>query len=194
MTASRSKQLSTEQTVTLRAWILTYLDAEAHDKAGDSGRVVVRRLTNTEFDRTVHDLTRIDFRPTREFPVDNAAGEGFTNNGESMVMAPALFDKYLAAAQEIARHAVLLPDGFRFSANTGRGDWTEEPFDKIRVIYNTDTDGYDFREKWGRANLLPYCKALIQHREQLRSDGSQLDAAVDAVSAEEVLFRTSSGP
>ena len=189
MPPKKSKQLSAEQTEVLLSWIRKYLDAEAHDKAGDPGRVVVRRLTNTEFDRTVHDLTGIDFRPTREFPVDNAAGEGFTNNGESMVMSPGLFDKYLEVAKEIAAHAVLLPDGFRFSKDTGRGDWTEEPLDKIRVIYDTETVEYDFREKWSRVDLVRYCKALIQHHERLRSDGQQLETAVDAVAAEEGLNR-----
>ncbi|MEO2168651.1 MAG: DUF1587 domain-containing protein, partial [bacterium] len=132
MPPQKSKPLTTEQYETLRSWVVTYLDAEAHANAGDPGRVVIRRLTNVEFDRTVRDLTGIDFHPTREFPEDSAAGEGFTNTGESMVMSPALLDKYLDAAQELASHAVLLPEGFRFSAGGNRPDWSEEPLDEIR--------------------------------------------------------------
>lgn len=175
MPPKKSKQLTKEQYETLRSWVVTYLDAEAHANAGDPGRVVIRRLTNVEFDRTVRDLTGIDFRPTREFPEDSAAGEGFTNTGESMVMSPALIDKYLDVAQELASQAVLLPDGFRFSAGGNRPDWSEEPLDKIREIYNSDTQEYHFREKWGTVNLTPYCRTLIQQRERLRSDSAQVD-------------------
>ena len=41
-------------------------------------------------------------------------------------MSPALLAKYLDAAKEVAAHAVLLPDGFRFSPGTTRRDWTDE--------------------------------------------------------------------
>ena len=41
-------------------------------------------------------------------------------------MSPALLTKYLDAAKEIASHAVLLPDGIRFSPSTTRRDWTDE--------------------------------------------------------------------
>ena len=42
--------------------------------------------------------------------------------------------KYLDAAKEVARHAVLLPDGIRFSEGTTRRDWTDEILDDIRTI------------------------------------------------------------
>ena len=99
----------------LRDWARSYLDAEARANAGDPGSVVLRRLSNVEYDNTVRDLTGVDLRPAREFPVDGAAGEGFTNVGEALAMSPSMLDKYVAAAKAIASHAVLLPDGFRFS-------------------------------------------------------------------------------
>ena len=43
--------------------------------------------------------------------------------------------KYLDAGKEIASHAVLLPDGIRFSPSTTRRDWTEEMLAKIRGFY-----------------------------------------------------------
>ena len=70
--------------------------------AGDPGRVVMRRLNNVEYNNTVRDLTGIDLRPAREFPADAAAGEGFTNVGDALVMSPSMLDKYLAAAKSIA--------------------------------------------------------------------------------------------
>src|SRR5437870_13694870 len=95
--------------------------------AGDPGPVVLRRLSNAEYTYTLRDLTGVDaLDPAREFPVDGAAGEGFTNTGNALVMSPALVTKYLDAAKDVASHAVLLPDGFRFSPHSTRQDWTNE--------------------------------------------------------------------
>ena len=46
-----------------------------------------------------------------------------------------MLDKYLAAAKEIAAHAVLLPQGFRFSEKITRPDWTEEILGQIKAVY-----------------------------------------------------------
>src|SRR5207245_435770 len=78
--------------------------------------------------------------PAREFPADSAAGEGFMNVGNSLVMSPSLVTKYLDAGKEIASHAVLLPDGIRFSPKTTRRDWTEEILAQIRGFYREFTD------------------------------------------------------
>ena len=85
-----SEQLSAGQLTMLTNWVDGYLDAEAYANAGDPGQVVVRRLSNIEYDNTLRDLTGVEFQLTREFPADSAAGEGFTNAGESMVMSPAV--------------------------------------------------------------------------------------------------------
>ncbi len=55
----------------LLGWINAALDAEAAARAGDPGQVTLRRLSNTEYDNVVRDLTGVDMRPTqaREFPV-----------------------------------------------------------------------------------------------------------------------------
>src|SRR5206468_12445112 len=105
--------------------------AEAYANAGDPGPVVLRRLNNAEYTYTVRDLTGVDLQPAREFPADGAAGEGFTNTGNALVMSSALFTKYLDAAKGIAAHAVLLPDGVRFSRGTTRRDWTDELLGQI---------------------------------------------------------------
>ena len=53
--------------------------------------VVLRRLSNTEYTYTLRDLTGVaSLEPAREFPIDGAAGEGFTNTGNALVMSPAL--------------------------------------------------------------------------------------------------------
>jgi hypothetical protein len=121
----------------LLAGVRAMLHEAALANAGDPGPVVLRRLSNAEYTWSLRDLTGVEsLDPAREFPVDGAAGEGFTNAGAALVMSPALVTKYLEAAKEVAAHAVLLPDGISFSPNTTRRDWTEERLATIREIYS----------------------------------------------------------
>ena len=84
----------------LLQWVNEFLTLEARARAGDPGPVVLRRLSNAEYTYTLRDLTGVDsLQPAREFPVDGAAGEGFTNTGNALVMSPTLIGKYLDAAR-----------------------------------------------------------------------------------------------
>ncbi|KAF0175233.1 MAG: hypothetical protein FD161_3381 [Limisphaerales bacterium] len=137
-------QLSTAQKARLVAWVRGTLGEIAKANAGDPGPVVLRRLSNAEYTYTVRDLTGVAaLDPAREFPVDGAAGEGFSNAGAALVMSPALLTKYLDAAKDLAAHAALLPDGLAFSPSTSQRDWTEERLAAIRTFYGR------FSEKGG---------------------------------------------
>jgi hypothetical protein len=96
-------------------WIQAARKQEAQRNAGDPGPVLARRLSNAEYDYTIRDLTSVDIRPAREFPVDPANEAGFDNSGESLAMSPALLKKYLEAARRVADHVVLKPEGFVFA-------------------------------------------------------------------------------
>lgn len=134
-------QLSAAQKTQLAGWVGSMLDEIALAHAGDPGPVVLRRLSNAEYTGTVRDLTGVEsLDPAREFPVDGAAGEGFTNTGQALVISPGLLAKYLDAGKEIANHAVLLPDGLRFSAKTSTRDRTDELLAQIRAFYAQFTD------------------------------------------------------
>src|SRR5262245_60659097 len=173
----------------LRTWVRSYLKAEARAQAGDPGPVVLRRLSNAEYTYTVRDLTGLsELQPARQFPVDGAAGEGFTNTGQALVMSPALLAKYLDAGKEIAGHAMLLPDGFRFSPSTSRRDWTNEILAQIRELYRRHSDrqggtrvnlqGIVFdTNDGGRLPLEAYFAATLAEREAIRS-GVKTPAAV----------------
>lgn len=144
MPPEEAKPLSDEDRGRLSGWVRGYLEAEAVARAGDPGPVVLRRLSNAEYTYTLRDLTGVaSLDPAREFPADSASGEGFMNVGQSLVMSPALVTKYLDAAKEVAAHAMLLPDGIRFSPAVTRRDWTEELLGEIRATYHryTDTGG-----------------------------------------------------
>lgn len=110
-----SKQPSITESNQVVAAIEAILLTEARKHAGDPGVMMPRRLSNTEYDHAVHDLTGVDIRPTRDFPVDPAGGEGFDNTGEALRMSPNLAKKYLGAAQRVAEHLVLKPEGIVFA-------------------------------------------------------------------------------
>ena len=93
-------------------WIEATWKSEARRNDGDPGPVLARRLSNAEYNYTIHDLTGVDIRPAREFPVDPANLAGFDNSGESLTMSPALLTKYLQAARLVADHMFLNPTGF----------------------------------------------------------------------------------
>jgi hypothetical protein len=140
MPPKKEKQPSEAEKEQLLAWVRRSLAELALANAGDPGPVVLRRLSNHEYTYTLRDLTGVEsLDPAREFPVDGAAGEGFTNAGAALVMSPALLAKYLEAAKEVANHLVLLPDGIRFSASDSPQDWTGEALARIRAIHAKHT-------------------------------------------------------
>src|SRR5262249_12865968 len=77
-------------------------------------------------------------------------------------MSPTLLNKYLNAAKDIADHAVLLPDGFRFSPAKTRRDWTDECLARLRSFFAEFSSD-------GRLPLQPYLLATVRHREDLTS-------------------------
>lgn len=95
-------------------WTRDLIHAAMLARSGDPGPAMIRRLSNAEYDRTIHDLTDVDLRPAKHFPADGAGGEGFLNASEVLEISPELLAKYFTAAKQVAAHAVLLPDGFRF--------------------------------------------------------------------------------
>lgn len=177
MPPKKAQQMSAEETAALTQWIRQSLDEIALSQAGDPGPVGLRRLSNMEYTYTLRDLTGVaTLDPAREFPVDGAAGEGFTNAGAALVMSPALLSKYFEAAKEVAAHAVWTPQGFRWSASTSPQDWTDETLEAIRALYaryTTATQGtstvqqgieLDTGTGGGRLPLQDYLDALQGRR------------------------------
>ena len=164
----------------LRDWVKSFLLGEAKKHAGDPGPVVLRRLSNDEYNYTVRDLTGIPtLNPTREFPVDGASGEGFINSGAGQSMSPSLVTKYLDAGKEVSSHVVLTPGGIKFSPATTRRDWTDERVAAIRRFYDRFTlkSNVAFRvggtgsvpNEGGAIPLAAYLTATLEERDALRS-------------------------
>jgi Protein of unknown function (DUF1592)/Protein of unknown function (DUF1588)/Protein of unknown function (DUF1587)/Protein of unknown function (DUF1585)/Protein of unknown function (DUF1595) len=130
-------------------WVQTLRWSEARKNAGDPGLVLARRLSNSEYNYTIRDLTGIDLQPTREFPVDPANTAGFDNSGETLNMSPSLLNKYLQAAREAGDHMGLTPEGLVFAPYTVLVETDREKFAIQRIVafYNAQpTDYADYFE------------------------------------------------
>jgi hypothetical protein len=190
-----AEQPTDDERARLKKWVRGFLLREAEAHAGDPGPVVLRRLGNAEYTYSIRDLTSVDsLDPTREFPVDGAAGEGFTNTGNAQGMSPALVRKYLDAAKEVARHMVLRPDGIGFSQYESQRDQTDELVARIQAFYRQFTaegggtavnlQGIQFdTNQGGILPLAEYLTATLQERDAL-STGSK---SVDQVAGERTL-------
>jgi mono/diheme cytochrome c family protein len=89
--------------------VISFVEAECArlDKLvkPDPGRVTARRLNRAEYNNTVRDLLGVDIKPADDFPQDDS-GYGFDNIGDVLSLSPVLMEKYLMAAEKIARTAV----------------------------------------------------------------------------------------
>ena len=162
------RQPSAESRRGVIAWIRDARAVEAKRNAGDPGPVPARRLSNAEYDHTIRDLTGVDIRPTKEFPVDPANGAGFDNSAESLTMSPSLVKKYLEAARKVADHLVLKPDGLAFAPHPVVADTDRDKYCVNRII--------DFYKRQ-RTDYADYFLATWRHRQRP-------DASLQAIAAE----------
>ncbi|MEE2641031.1 MAG: DUF1592 domain-containing protein [Planctomycetota bacterium] len=168
-------------------WSGKLLRFHAEKFSGDPGPVILRRLNHAEYNYSIQDLTGIpSLDPTREFPVDGAAGEGFTNTGNALVMSPALFQKYLDAAKQVARHAMLLEDRIAFTPQVSRRDRSDAYIRKIQAFYGryannaggTPVNLQGIRldtNTGGRLPIEPYLRLILEKR----NSAGRKDIALD---------------
>jgi len=150
-------------------WIREMRDAESRRRAGDPGRVLPHRLSNAEYSYTIRDLTGVDLRPTREFPVDPANLEGFDNSGESLTMSSSLLTKYLQAAREVSGYLAFTPDGLDFAPHPMLVETDREKYAIQRIVdfyRRQPTDYADYFEAaWH-----------YKHRAALQYEGATLES------------------
>lgn len=95
-----------EQLASLLDRTLNFVDCS---QGIDPGRVTIRRLNRNEYNNTVRDLLGVNFRPADDFPSDDV-GYGFDNIGDVLSLPPLLMEKYLDAAEAIARQSIIAID------------------------------------------------------------------------------------
>jgi Protein of unknown function (DUF1592)/Protein of unknown function (DUF1588)/Protein of unknown function (DUF1587)/Protein of unknown function (DUF1595)/Protein of unknown function (DUF1585) len=155
-------------------WIEAVRADELKRHAGDPGAVPVRRLSNAEYNYTIRDLTGVDLRPTKEFPLDPANLSGFDNSGESLTMSSALLKKYLQAAHEVSDKVVLVPDGIEFSPHPMLSETDRDKFPIQRIINFYKDQPTDYSEYFYAAWRYKYSAALGKPNATLASTAAEL--------------------
>ena len=97
-----------EQRQAVATWIARELERIDRTTPPDPGRVTARRLNRTEYNNTIKELLGVDVRPADDFPQDDS-GYGFDNIGDVLSLSPALMEKYVTAADRVARYALFGP-------------------------------------------------------------------------------------
>ena len=70
-------------------------------KQRSPGRVVIRRLSHSEYQYTILDLLQVKFDARNYFPSDGSGGGGFDNQGRALFFTPLKLERYYDAASEI---------------------------------------------------------------------------------------------
>jgi hypothetical protein len=87
----------------------------------DPGRVTARRLNRNEYNNTIRELLGVNMRPADDFPQDDA-GYGFDNIADVLSLSPVLMEKYLSAADNVARVALFGPPTLKPTLTRLRSD------------------------------------------------------------------------
>jgi len=105
MPPSSVRKPSDEAIRTFTSAIRTAFERLDSAAPADPGRVVAHRLNRNEYSNTIRDLLGVEFHAEKYFPTDDS-GDGFDNIGEVLSVSPVLMEKYLSAAERIARWAI----------------------------------------------------------------------------------------
>jgi mono/diheme cytochrome c family protein len=97
-----------EQRQAVATWLARELGRIDAATPPDPGRVTARRLNRTEYNNTITELLGVDVRPADDFPQDDS-GYGFDNIADVLSLSPVLMEKYVSAADRVARVALFGP-------------------------------------------------------------------------------------
>lgn len=100
------KPLAKEDRERLLAWLKTAADyVDCDPRRIDPGPAGLRRLTRTEYNRTVRDLFQINFDAgTAAGLPEDVNAEGYDNLSATLTLSTALMEKYFTAADKVIDH------------------------------------------------------------------------------------------
>ncbi|MFD2202149.1 DUF1592 domain-containing protein [Shivajiella indica] len=78
--------------------------------SNDPGRVVIRRLSHTEYEYSIYNLVGVKFDARSRFPSDGSGGAGFDNFPSTLFITPLKMERYYEAAEEILDLAYTNPE------------------------------------------------------------------------------------
>lgn len=105
-------KLPDEERRLLAQWVDEALHKIDCSQGASPGQVTIRRLNRSEYRNSIRDLLGIDYLPAAAFPGDDA-GYGFDNIGDVLSLPPVLLEKYLDAAEAIARQVIQTPEDYQ---------------------------------------------------------------------------------
>src|SRR5690348_721327 len=133
MPPKKKAQPSEEEVRPVLAWFSAFIERMDRELPTNPGRVVVRRLNRAEYNNTVRDLLGVNFRPADDFPPDDS-GYGFDNIGAALSMSPTLMEKYLAAAEKVARTAMFGVAPMKPEKTSHEPFFTSDAFSKNKTV------------------------------------------------------------
>jgi mono/diheme cytochrome c family protein len=103
-----SPRPSAVEIASVTRWIDGTYAAVDKSEGPNPGRVTARRLNRNEYKNTLRDLVGVVPPAADDFPADES-GYGFDNIGDVLSVSPLRTEKYLKAAREAARGAIVVP-------------------------------------------------------------------------------------
>ena len=105
------------------------------ERAGDPGRVVLRRLTSAEYAYTIEDLTGLKLGLEKTFLGEAVGGEGFSNVGDVQFIQDSAIERFLDAAKTVASHALIGAGPIQFYQDPGKTGQELSAIHRIKRIY-----------------------------------------------------------
>ena len=99
--------------------------------SSNPGRVVMRRLSHSEYQYSVFNLLGVSYDAPAKFPTDGSGGAGFDNFARTLFVTPLKMERYFNAAEEImdevyadeALWRKIVPETYKKSVWSRIGDW-----------------------------------------------------------------------
>ncbi len=149
MPPSDSEQPTDQQRQLLVDWIQQQALVLPCDGPAYPGRVTLRRLNRSQYNHTIRDLIGIDYRPADDFPSDDV-GYGFDNIGDVLNLPPVLLERYLGAAEETVRRAIVVAELDFAPQEQFPGQMLATNGESARDVQVSTTSDYMFRvHAWG---------------------------------------------
>jgi hypothetical protein len=81
--------------------------------ANNPGRVVIRRLSHSEYQYSIYNLVGVEYNASAKFPSDASGGAGFDNFASTLFLTPLKMERYYDAAEDIMDEAYANPETWR---------------------------------------------------------------------------------
>lgn len=159
-----------------RQMVVSFIDgtlSNADCKLGkDPRRVTIRRLNRTEYRHTVHDLLGVNFN-IEDFPNDEV-GFGFDNVADALTLSPMLMEKFMDAAEKVAKQAIVARDPKRVERVRLAGAAFKVRSGNNAVLEGGQLGLYQTGEAVAEFDLRDKAKATVRIRALAEQAGNEL--------------------